>query len=73
MFCETILVVCIDHVEDGYTLDIGKVLVTKKFQVCRVSVDVHPAVQDCDGAGLLLESFATVRMVPYDIAHRRNS
>ena len=61
---------CFDHVEDRYALYIGKIPVTEKFQVGRVGVDVHPAVQDCDGAGLLLESLATVRIIPYDIVHR---
>ena len=70
MLCETTLVVCFDHIEDRYALDIGKIPVTKKFQVGRVGVDVHPAVQDCDGVGLLLESLATVWIVPYDIVHR---
>ena len=70
MLCETTLVVSFYHVEDRYTLDVRKVLVTEKFQVGRVGVNVHPAVQDCDGVGLLFESLATVRIVPYDIAHR---
>ena len=71
MPCKTPLIICFDHIEDRYALDIGKIPVAEKFQVGRIGVDVHPAVQDRDGAGLLLESLATVCIVLYDITHRQ--
>jgi hypothetical protein len=64
--------VSLDHIEDRYALNIGEIPVTKKLQVGRVGEDVHPVVQDCDGADLLLESLAIVRIVSYVVAHWRD-
>ena len=69
MFGETTSGSCFDRIEDGLALDIGKIPVTKQFQVGRVGVDINTAAQNCDGSRLLFKSLATVRVVPWDILH----
>ena len=70
MFCEAVPGSCFDRIKDRLVLDFGKIPVTKQFQVGRVGVYVNAAAQDCDGTGHLLKSLATVRIFPYDIAHK---
>ena len=60
----------IDHIEDRYALDLGKIPVTEKLQEGGVCIDVHTAVHYSDRAGLLLEALSRVRIVPYDIVHQ---
>ena len=69
MFGEAVSSPRFDRIEDRLALDIGKILVSKQFQVGRVGVDVSATAQDCNGAGLLLKSLATVQIVPWDILH----
>ncbi len=69
MLFEAIPCPCFDRIEYGLAPDIRKIPVAEQFQVSRVSIDIKPTAQDGNRAGLLIQSLATVRIVPWSILH----